>query len=206
MSSFDETKKFARTVNGVLPVVQERWSPRSFKMDPVEPDKLHRIFEAARWAASSYGEQPWRFIVGVKGQGNTWQKLYDSLAEFNQAWNQHTPVLVLICSKLKFSHNDQENFHNGYDAGQAAATLALQATAEGLHTHQMGGFSRTLMREHFNIPEGYHPYTAMSIGYRDEPDALPDKYDFRNSERAPRTRKPLSELVFTQGWDTPFFD
>jgi len=194
--------KRAATLPGVLNEVVNRWSPRSFADKPVENDKLERCFEAARWAASCKNEQPWRFLLGRKGD-DTYARIFETLVEFNQNWCKLAPVLVLTVGQDFFSSNHQPNepFYT-YDVGQAAANFALQAYHEGLQLHQMGGFSAAKARELFAIPEGYHPLTTWALGYVAEPEQLPEGY-YREQELLARKRKPLSEFVFNGEWGKP---
>jgi len=192
--------KKAPAVEGVLPVVHTRWSPRSFTDRPVDPADLHKVFEAARWTASSSNEQPWRFLVGIRGS-EPYRKILDSLVPFNQAWAKSAPVLILGVSKTKFSHNDAPNRVALYDLGAAASYLTLQAAELGLATHQMAGFDPEAARKSFEIPEDYLIGAVIALGYQGEPAALSNA-QLIEREVAPRERKPLSEFVFS-AWDTP---
>jgi nitroreductase len=195
----NELKK-APPVEGVLPLFHTRWSPRSFADRAVDSADLVRVFEAARWAASSYNEQPWRFLVGVRGS-EPYRKIFDSLMPPNKAWAKSAPVLILGVAKTKFSHNDAPNRVALYDLGAAASYLTLQAAALGLATHQMGGFDTDAARKAFEIPENYLTGAVIALGYQDEPAALPVP-QLVETEIAPRKRKPLNEFVFS-AWDTP---
>ncbi len=203
----DESKKYAQTDVNVLPEIEERWSPRAFSNKPVEKDALKQLFEAARWAASSFNGQPWRFIVGQKGD-ETYDKLYDCLVEWNQNWNKNTPVLVAGISKKTFGHHTpsagKDNFHANYDLGQSVAFLTLQATKIGLYVHQMAGFDWKAVKDKFELSDDYHPAVMFSIGYRDEPETLDEQY--QESEYAERERMSLSEIVFTGEFGKPLFD
>lgn len=194
-------KKPAVTALNIHPIIRERWSPRSFRHQPVELNKLQRIFESARWAPSGFNEQPWRFIVGLRGD-ETWLKLHEAMVAFNQKWAKDAAVLILILTKKTLSKNGKPNTSFQYDAGQAAAYLTFQAMEEGLRVHQMGGFSREQTSSLFYIPEDFEPQTMMAIGYQDEPEKLDP--DFEEMEKAPRERKPLSELVFTGAFGKTF--
>ncbi len=187
-------EKAAITSLDIQPLIKNRWSPRSFSSKKVSTDKLKRIFEAARWAPSSFNEQPWRFIVGVKGDG-TWEKLYECLVAFNQIWTEPAPVLILAIGKKTSAKGDKNSVYQ-YDVGQSMAYITLQAEAEGLRSHQMGGFSKDKARELFNIPEDHDPMVMSAIGYQDAPERL--KPDFAKMEKSPRERKPLEELVFSE--------
>jgi len=120
--------KKAPAVRGVLPIIHSRWSPRSFSDRKVDPADLAIVFEAARWAASSYNEQPWRFLVGAQNS-ITYKKIFDSLGAPNQLWAGAAPVLILGAAKTRFSHNDAPNRVALYDLGAAASYLTLQASA-----------------------------------------------------------------------------
>lgn len=192
--------KKAPVVEGVLPVVHSRWSPRSFADREVSSADLHRVFEAARWAASSYNEQPWRFLVGVRNS-ETYKKIFGTLIGFNQGWAGSAPVLILGAASTKFSHNGTDNGYALYDLGAAASYLTLQAAALGLTTHQMAGFDQAAARKAFDIPADYALGAVIALGYQGEPAALAHEQMIA-MEIAPRERKPLSELVLS-AWGTP---
>jgi len=195
-----EQMKHAPATNGIIPAILHRWSPRSFSDRPVDPHDLDIAFEAARWAASSYNEQPWRFLVGTRGS-ETYQKIFSSLMELNQAWAKMAPILILGAAKANFSHNNSPNAVAIYDLGAAAATFCYQATALGLHTHQMGGFNRDIARKAFNIPEDFLLGAVIALGYQGDPSVLTVPY-MVEQENSPRVRKQLSEFVFT-AWNEP---
>lgn len=193
-------KKHAPAVDGVLSLFHTRWSPRSFSDREVSLEDLTKVFEAARWAASSYNEQPWRFFVGTRGS-DTYKKILESLIPFNQAWAGKAPVLILGVTRTKFSHNNTPNRVALYDLGAAASYLTLQATALGLVTHQMAGFDENAARKALDVPEEYIFGAAIALGYQGDPEDLPSD-QAKQQEVAPRTRKPLSEIVLA-GWDQP---
>jgi nitroreductase len=140
--------KHAPDVAGVEDLIRRRWSPRAYADKDVPAAELKRLFEAARWAASSSNEQPWRFLVGRRGD-QTYEKIFKALVEFNQGWAKSAPVLVLSVAKKTFTGKDQPNAYGLHDTGAATAHLALQATADGLHAHSMAGFDREQMRASF---------------------------------------------------------
>lgn len=192
--------KLAPKVDGVMPIFFHRWSPRSFADRAVSPSTLAKVFEAARWAASSYNEQPWRFFVGMRGS-STWQKIFDSLGEFNQAWAKAAPVLMVNAAHTRFTHNNTPNRVALYDLGAAASYMTLQASALGLAAHQMAGFDTEKARCALRIPEDYVMGAAVALGYQGEPAALPNE-KLMQQEIAPRTRKPLGEIVLAE-WGVP---
>lgn len=186
-------EKPAITDKNIHPLIKNRWSPRSFDSRPVEADKLQRIFDAARWAPSSFNEQPWRFMVGIKGD-ETWDKIFDSLLEWNQQWAKTAPVLVLSIGSTHYEKTHKESDIFKYDVGQAIAYLTFQAKEEGLMMHQMGGFSKKKATEHFGIPEHFMPLTVSAIGYQAAPEKLPE--EFEKLEHKERSRMALNEQLF----------
>ncbi len=185
-------EKPAKTTFDIHPIIKKRWSPRAFQSTPIQKETVMRLLEAARWAPSSFNEQPWRFMVGFKGD-NTWQRIHDAMVEFNQQWAGNAPVLIMAIGN-KISSKGKTNAVYQYDVGQSMAYLTFQATEEGLAAHQMGGFSKEKAIELFDIPEDHEPIALMAIGHQDKPGTLSP--DFEKMENAPRARKPLSELVF----------
>lgn len=188
----------AETSSPIHEIVGTRWSPRAFDSKLVEPDKLRSLFEAARWAASSFNAQPWYYVVATKDDPKNYQKILDSFVEFNQSWAKNAPVLALSVAGLKFENNGQPNRHAFHDVGQASANLALQANALGLQVHQMAGILPDKARELFSIPDGYEAVAGIALGYPGDASSLPDQ--LRERENAPRVRKPLNSFVFTGKW------
>jgi nitroreductase len=189
----NEMKK-APHVEGVLPEFHERWSPRSFSEREVSTESLRKVFEAARWTASSFNEQPWRFLLGRKGD-ETYRKIFESLSENNQKWAGTAPVLILGMANTRSSRNGQVNRVALFDLGAASSYLTLEATALGLATHQMEGFDTENVRKAFGIPDEYLLGSVIALGYEGEPAALEDE-KLIEREMSPRTRKSLSEIVF----------
>ncbi len=177
----------------VHPLIASRWSPRAYDSRPVEPLKMQRIFEAARWAASSSNLQPWYFLVGFNGD-EVFSKIYTTLAEFNRLWVANAPVLALAVAKTTNSR-DELNKSYAYDLGQAVATLSLQATADGIYAHQMGGFDADAAALALNIPSDYKVLVAFTLGYLGEVENLHP--NLSKLELTPRARRPVSQTVFT---------
>ena len=192
-------EKLADTQYPINDLLRQRWSPLAFSDQMVEPEKLCSVLEAARWAASSYNEQPWSFIVATKDNQGEFERLLSCLAEGNQEWALNAPVLMISVAKLHFERNGKENRHAFHDVGAAAAQLAIQATANGLFIHQMAGFDVLKTREIYSIPEGYEPVAAIALGYQGDPQALSEKLQQR--ELTPRSRNPLEKSVFSGAWN-----
>lgn len=192
--------KHAPASTGVEDIILKRWSPRAFTTQPVSDGDLKKIFLAASWAASSSNEQPWRFILGRNGD-ETFQKIFSTLAEPNQAWAKTAPVLVLSAGKKTFTSNQQPNHYVLHDTGAASANMCLEAIALGIHTHGMGGFDREKARAALSIPDGFEVGACWAMGYLGDPETLSIEYQKRG-ETEPRTRKPLGEFLFSE-WEKP---
>jgi nitroreductase len=199
-SEVHKLKHAMPSVEGILPIILERWSPRAFSDRYVNPTDLKKVFEAARWAPSSYNEQPWRYFVGQR-ESRTWNKIFSALVPFNQEWAANAAVLILGVARTRFAHNDSPNNYAIHDLGAADAFITLQAAALGLHTHQMAGFDWVKAREAFQIPDTYAMGSVMALGYQADPSTLPN-LRYQSQEQMPRSRKPLSEFVLT-AWDHP---
>ncbi len=175
-----------------------RWSPRAFAERPVEADKVHSLFEAARWAPSSNNEQPWRFIVAGKEDEAQWNRLLACLADGNRTWAFRAPMLILSIARLNFEQWDKPNRHALHDVGLATGNLVLQATALGLVARQMAGFDVEKARVDLNIPSGYEPVAMIAVGYPGDPNILPDR--LRQREQTLRERNGISTFVFAGEW------
>ncbi|MBN2757603.1 MAG: nitroreductase family protein [Bacteroidales bacterium] len=132
--------KKAETKHDVIELIKTRWSPRSFSAKEITKEQILSLFEAASWAASAYNEQPWMFIYATKNESVLYNKILNTLSEWNRNWAKNAPVLILSACKLKFSHTDKENRTAFYDLGQAVNSLSLQAISMDLYIHQMSGF------------------------------------------------------------------
>jgi nitroreductase len=200
-SIIEEMDKTAKPDHPILDVMTRRWSPYAFDGRPVEEAKLHRIFEAARWAASSFNEQPWRFLTAATADRPAFEKLASVLAPANH-WAENAPFLAMSVARTRFTHNGSPNRVAVHDVGQAAAHMALQAVAEGLVMHQMAGFDTARAREIYGIPAEFEPVAMIAIGYEGAHDRIPES--LRERERRPRLRKPQPEFVFTGAWPHAF--
>ncbi|MGL5870815.1 MAG: nitroreductase family protein [Xenococcaceae cyanobacterium] len=190
--------KLANTQYPVDELLKKRWSPIAFSNQPIEPEKLNSLLEAASWAASSYNEQPWIYIVASGDNKEEFDRLLSCLAESNQVWAKTAPVLMLSVASLNFKKNGKENRHAFHDVGAASTSMAIQAAAMDLYLHQMAGFDVAKARELYSIPSDYEPVAAIALGYRGDTQMLPENLQQR--ELAPRSRKPLNDFVFTGSW------
>lgn len=196
-------RKPAITQVPIEPIIANRWSGRAYDATkPVAHEHILALLEAARWAPSCFGDQPWRFVVWDKTTNpEGWQQAFDCIVPGNQGWVKDAPVLVLIAADTLFTHNGKENRWAPYDTGAAALNLSLQATALGLMTHQMGGFDANKTREVFAIPEQITLMAMLSVGYAADVATLEGEVWTR--EQSPRNRRPLGELFFDGAWGKP---
>ncbi len=194
----------APTQSPIHELLARRWSSRAFDPDQAVPhDVIVSLCEAANWAPSCFGDQPWRYLICHKfDHPAAWQNVYDCLSPGNQQWAQHAPLFIITTAVTTFSHNDAENRWAGYDAGAASLSLCLQATALGLHTHQMGGYDRDRLRRTFQIPADQQCWAIIALGYPAPLATLPPELQER--ERKPRTRRPVSSQFFVADFTHPF--
>ena len=173
----------------------KRRSP--YAIDPareVDEADLSALFEAARWAMSSYNAQPWRYIVGVKSRSmETWEKVFSVLVEGNQPWAGNAPVLALGVIEHNFEHNGKPNKAAVHDLGAASAMLTVEATARGLCVHQMIGIEPDKAREVFGLDGSLEVFTGLAIGYPGAAEQIPEAYAQRDEK--PRERKALSDII-----------
>ncbi len=198
-STEEQPVKLANTEYPIHELLQKRWSPRAFSEKLIDTQLLNQLFEAARWAPSSYNEQPWRFIVARKEDQEAYKQLASVMNEFNQSWATDAPVLVLALTKTTFDLDGRDNPHAGHDLGQAIAHLTFEATKNNLYVHQMAGILPEKARELYNISDDYKPMTMFAIGYKGQPESLNDK--MQKQETSPRIRKELDEIIFDGEWE-----
>jgi nitroreductase len=192
------SKKSAFTDHPIHELLAERWSPYAFQDRLVSEADLCSLFEAARWAASSYNEQPWSYIVSTKENPELFQQLLSCLVDANQFWAKDAPVLALGIVSHKFTRNQENNRAATHDLGLATSNLVVEATAREICVHQMIGILPDKARDLFEIPEGYEAWTAIAIGYQGDPMTLPDA--LKERDLMPRQRKPLDQFVFSEKW------
>ncbi|MEZ4280687.1 MAG: nitroreductase family protein [Myxococcota bacterium] len=195
------SEKSVTTDHPIHPLLASRWSPYAFSDQPVSESDLRSLFEAARWAPSSYNEQPWRFVVARREDEAAFERLLSCLVPGNQVWAKAAPVLALGIVHLHFERNGKENRAAVHDLGLAAGNLSIEATSRGLFVHQMIGIDPDRARAAYAIPEDCEAWTGWAIGYRGEPDRLPESH--RERDRTPRQRKALSEFVFGERFGEP---
>ncbi|HEY7987208.1 MAG TPA: nitroreductase family protein [Methylophilaceae bacterium] len=193
-------KKPAITQVDIHPLIAERWSSRAYDgSKSVTQEQIIALLEAARWAPSCYGDQPWRFVLWNKATDPAgWQQALECLVPGNQSWVKDAPLLILVAADSLFNHNGQANRWAQYDTGAAAENLCLQAEALGLKAHQMGGFDVDKARAVAAVPPQYHLMAMLSVGYAAALEDISD--DLKGREIAPRVRRELHELFFAGSW------
>ena len=196
-------EKRAQTSVAIHDLIARRWSPRAFdKSKPVFREQVMALLEAARWAPSCFGDEPWRYLLWDRHRDPaSWKKAFDCLAEGNQVWVKNAPLLLASIAGSQFARNGKPNRWGQHDTGAASANLVLQAVALGLAAHQMGGFDADKLREKFAIPAGCAPMAMIAVGYQADADILEE--EIKERELAPRARKPLGEKFFEGTWGVP---
>ncbi len=182
-------------------LIRARVSPRFFAPRPVDLRTLALLFEAARWAPSSFNEQPWGFVFAIRDDRENFDRIFDCLVPGNQTWAHSAAVLMISVARLAFTNNAKPNRHAIHDVGLASATMTLQATALGLGVHMMSGFDVAKTRTSLAIPDGFEPVAAMALGYPESHANMPEK--IRERALAPRHRKPLGDFIFQGRWGDP---
>ncbi|MGE3953836.1 MAG: nitroreductase family protein [Parachlamydiales bacterium] len=179
-------------------LIKKRWSPCVFADRPIPEGKLKSLFEAARWAPSSYNEQPWHWVIAFKGTPE-FQKILSLLVEPNQEWAKGAPLIGITVTHLTFDRNGKPNRHAYHDVGLAMGGLCVQATAEGLYVHQMAGFDHQGAPKALGIPEGYEAVAAFAIGYAGDPEKASENLKGRDTSK--RERRKLADLIHHGTWD-----
>ena len=185
-------------------LLKKRYSPRVFADKNIEHEKIVGLLEAARWSPSSMNGQPWRFIIASKEDISNFNNLLSVVNEHNKTWAKNAAVLILTVAKVDFDSTGQLNKHAWYDLGNAVANLTFQATAMDLFVRQMGGFNVEKARDVFSIPEGYQTVSVLAVGYKGNPEMLPEA--LRIGEKTARTRKDLDEIAFKEKFGKPYIE
>lgn len=170
----------------------KRWSPRAMSGQEISDAELMSLFEAARWAPSSFNNQPWRFIY-AKRNTHHWDALFNLMVESNQSWTKNAAVLMVVISKKTFDHNNKPAHTHSFDTGAAWENLALQGASMNLVVHGMEGFDYERARKVLNIPEGYTIEAMIAVGKPADKNVLSE--DLQKREQ-PSDRKKVSEFIF----------
>ncbi|MGO9640163.1 MAG: nitroreductase family protein [Candidatus Acidiferrales bacterium] len=190
----------ARNEAPIHQLISSRTTSRAFSTRPVPAGDLRAVLEAARWAASSYNAQPWRFVVARREDASRFESILSALMPVNREWASTAPVLIVTVARANFPHNEKPNRHAWHDVGLATGNLMMQAEALGLVTGTMGGFDPKAAREKLHIPDGWEPVAVIALGYpaNEEANAGAGAHPAK-----PRERKPLEEIVYGGDWGKP---
>lgn len=192
MPSRTDVSKYRKPDYPVESFIVNRWSPRALSGEEISREELMTLFEAARWAPSSYNGQPWRFFYARRG-GEHWDEYFDLMVEFNQNWTKNAAVLIVVTSRTTFEHNGKPAATHSFDSGAAWQNLALQATAMGLVAHGMQGFDYDRAHELLELPDDWAVEAMVAVGRPGRKEDLPE--EMREREK-PSGRKPVSEIAF----------
>ncbi|MBV8813572.1 MAG: nitroreductase family protein [Verrucomicrobia bacterium] len=169
-----------------------RWSPRAMSGEEISQEELFTLFEAARWAPSSFNNQPWRILYARRGTAQ-WPLFFDLLVDFNKSWAKGASVLVLFISNKNFEHNGEPAPTHSFDTGAAWENLCLQAILKGLVVHGMQGFDSEKARVDLKVPNDFQIEAMAAIGKPGNRESLPEKLQERE---APNDRRKLAETAF----------
>lgn len=175
----------------ILDIIKNRWSPRAMSGENITKEELFRLFEAAKWAASSYNNQPWRFIYAFK-ETPEWDNLFNLMVPFNQMWAKNAGALIVVVSKNNFDHNGEFMPSHTFDTGAACANLAIQGSAMGLVVHGMAGFDYERARKELGVPEGFTVEAMFAVGKPGNIEVLPEQ--LRQGE-TPSGRKAVAQIA-----------
>ena len=169
----------------------DRWSPRAMSGEAMPNDALMSLFEAARWAPSSYNNQPWRILYATRN-GSHWQMFLDLLVPGNQVWAKNAAALLLFISKKTFTFNGKPCITHSFDTGAAWENLALQGWLSGYVVHGMQGFDYERARTELSIPDDYHVEAMAAVGLPASPEVLPEQLQ---AKEGPSDRRKLEETI-----------
>ncbi len=175
----------------IVPLFFQRWSPRAFLPEAISDEDLFKLFEAARWAPSSFNNQSWRFLY-ARRETPEWPLFFDLLLPGNQVWVSNAAALILVISNSCFDYNGKPSVSHSFDAGAAAQNLALQAWSSGYATHAMEGFDYNRAREILCIPLEFRVEAMVAVGKQGSKESLPEKL---KAVESPNTRRPISESI-----------
>ena len=177
----------------IAPLILDRWSPRSMTGEPLSDAELFPLFEAARWAPSSFNGQLWRFIVARRQHPAEFTQFLALVAPGNRMWAQNAAVLIVVTSRTRFEYNNRPSITHAFDAGAAWENLALEASRRELVAHGMEGFDYARAKSELSIPDDFDVHAMIAIGRRAAAENLPEKY---RAMEQPNSRRPLHEIVF----------
>ena len=186
-----EVKQNRKSDYDISTLILNRWSPRAMTGEEIQNDELMAIFEAARWAPSSFNNQSWRFIYARRNTEH-WDKLLNLMGEFNQTWTKNAAVLIVVISKKTFDYNGKPARTHSFDTGAAWENMALEATRRGYVIHGMEGFDYDKAKKDLKIPDDYTVEAMVATGKRGKKSVLPEGMQ---DKEVPSQRRPLKEII-----------
>jgi len=189
MTKGSEVRKADHSIEAILP---DRWSPRAMSGEEISREELMRLFEAARWAPSSFNAQQWRALYARRGTEH-WRTFFELLVDANKVWAKNAAVLVVFISRKLFDYNNEPSVTHSYDAGAAWGNFALQGFHQGLVVHGMEGFDYERARKELHIPDEFQVEAMAAVGKPGPKESLPEKLQARES---PNDRRRVSESIF----------
>lgn len=184
--------KAPTTITDIHPLIAGRFSPRAFSDKDIAPELMTELFEAARWAASAFNEQPWRYAYAFRG-GDGFTQLWECLGPGNQPWTKSAAVLMVTMVNTRYVRNAKENAWAKHDLGMANAQLLMQATHRNIYGHLMAGFDPEKVREVLDLNPDIAPVAMGAFGYLGDVNDLAEPYKTR--ELTARSRKEQKEFV-----------
>jgi len=175
----------------IEPLLLDRWSPRAMSGEEIADVELMRLFEAARWAPSSFNAQQWRAMYARRGT-EYWQAFLDLLVDANKTWAKNAAVLVVFISRKIFDHDGEPSRTHSYDTGAAWQNFALQGFRQGLVVHGMEGFDYERARVELRIPDEFQVEATAAVGRPAPKEVLPEKLQKRET---PNDRRKLTESI-----------
>ncbi len=186
-----EIAKVRQNTHTISPLIIDRWSPRAMSGETISDEELMDLFEAARWAPSSYNNQPWRFLY-AKRDTSLWPLFHNLMIDFNKQWTQNAAVIAVVVSAKNFEHNGKFSRTHSFDTGAAWMALALEGSARGLVVHGMEGFDYDKAKKDLDIPDDHQVEAMIAIGKHASPQILPEEIRKRET---PSTRKEVKTFV-----------
>ena len=195
---FTEIEKFRKVEFSIHPIILNRWSPRSMTGEQMSDEELMPLFEAARWAPSSFNNQPWRFFY-AKRETEHWERFFDLLIDFNKDWCKNASVLIVAVSYMKHENKDGPCRTHSFDTGAAWQNLALEGASRGYVVHGIEGFDYEKAKTMLRLPIDYQVEAMIAVGKRAPVEQLSSELQKRE---VPSGRKPISEISSEGGFQT----
>lgn len=187
-----EIQKARKSLYPIQPLILNRWSPRAMTGESMSDEELFPLFEAARWAPSSYNGQPWRFLYAKRETPN-WESFFNLLIDFNKEWCTNASVLGVILSRITFEKNEKPSRTHAFDTGAAWENICLEGTSRGYVVHGMQGFDYDQAKKTLKVPDVYEVRAMFAVGKRASKEILSPALQ---EKEIPSQRKQIQEIVY----------